>query len=209
MWKSCILSLINPSVVKCMCTAKLMMTIIMPTMLMISVWWYNYDDDYDDDYSVKIWWWLWCDDMMMICDICHLYERFEEAGAVPGVLVQVNTVDARQWTERITDCKLTKIWQYGNMIFDIFALSNNPISIFKRCWCSPTDRKNHWLNIEIVWEWNCSELNNSCGLIMNRRDKKYQPDCRKKLKIASTYNKSENVVNVTFWDVSWKNPFSI
>ena len=159
---------------------------------------------------MMIWWWLWCDDMTMICDICHLYEWFEEAGTVPWVLVQVNTVDARQWTERITDWKLTKIWQYGNMMFDIFALSNNPIINIQTLLMLANGQKESLTeNIEIVWEWNCSELNNSCALIMNRCDKKYQPDCRKKVKIASTYNKSENVVNVTFWDVSWKNPFSI
>ena len=31
--------------------------------------------------------------------VLNLDERFDEAGAVPGILVQVNAVDARQWTE--------------------------------------------------------------------------------------------------------------
>ena len=38
----------------------------------------------------------------VIIDVLNLDERFDEAGAVPGVLMQVHAVDARQRTEGIT-----------------------------------------------------------------------------------------------------------
>ena len=82
--------------------------------------------------------------------MAHLYEGFEETRTVPGVLMQIHAVDARQRTEGITGWKYQyleswksvrgKMWKYRNRKYFYFKLLFN-------------DQKSFWGAFsDVIWK---------------------------------------------------------